>query len=152
MNPAAKWHALQTSRQHITRSIDWSLYGQQRALMVARFPHLFMPSGAPAKLPLAIGIHAQLLECDTGLSASALDHFLRAYTFGPKYLSAVRTGALRYDVNGDAAGVVTAGEGAFAKQQYHAHMAIRTRTREKRASATQTAATQTVATQILEAA
>ena len=147
MNPAAKWHALQTSRQHITRSIDWALYAQQRTLMVARFPYLFMPSGAPAKLPLAIGIHTQLLAWDTGLSASALEHFLRAYTFGPKYLSAVRTGAQRFGANGEWAGVVTASEGAFAKQQYHAHMAIRTRTRERRASATQTAATQ-----ILEAA
>ena len=152
MNPAAKWHALQKTRQHRSRGIDWALYRQQRDVMVARFSYLFMPSGAPAKLPLAIGIHAQLLDCDTGLSASALEHFLRAYTFGPKYLSAVRTGAQRFGANGEWAGVVTAGEGAFAKQQYHAHMAIRTKTREKRASTTQTAATQTAATQILEAA
>lgn len=82
--------------------------GQEtRALFVERFPYAFVPSGAPTKRPLKVGIYDDLRAALPELSASALNAGLFDYMSGIKYAACTVPGAIRIDLHGDPAGVVS---------------------------------------------
>lgn len=108
-------------RRAIQRSINWPLYREQRAHLADLFA-VIAYSGQP-KRPLAIGIKHDLIGANTGLSPAEIKHFLRAYTFGPRYLRALKAGADRHDLDGMIAGVVTRDEAQHAALCLRAHNA-----------------------------
>jgi sRNA-binding protein len=103
---------LSQQRNRIYRSTDWLVYRQQRAHLAELFPAI-APSGR-AKLPLAVGIKYDLIGANTGLSPTDIKHFLRAYTFGPKYLRQLKAGARRFDLAGLVVGSVSDDDADFA--------------------------------------
>lgn len=112
-------------RRAIQRTINWRAYQEQREHLSELFPAI-MQSGQH-KAPLALGIKHDLIGANTGLSAADVGHFLRAYTFGPKYLRALKAGATRVDLDWTPAGVVTSEEAAYARLSLDAHYADRER-------------------------
>src|SRR5215472_16120843 len=67
--------------------------------------------------PLKIGIHNDLLIALNGtLPPLELSHALRAYTGNAYYLTMLRKGAWRLDLDGKPAGTVTAKDEASARQ------------------------------------
>lgn len=110
-------------RRAIQRSIYWPAYRDQRAHMADLFG-VIAYSGQP-KHPLALGIKAHLIGRNTGLSEEEVCHFLRAYTFGPRYLSALKIGANRLGLDGTPCGYVTREEADYAALSLKAHYADR---------------------------
>ena len=110
-------------RQRIQDTTDWALYRKHRAQLADLFPAIRY-AGQP-KRPLALGIKADLLAANTGLSAADICAFLRAYTFGPKYLRALKAGAMRIGLNGLACGSVTEKEAEHAALCLRTHYSIR---------------------------
>lgn len=87
-----------------------------RAILVERFPKVFMPKGT-AKLPLRIGIHV-----DIGREAPDLDKWevkcaLDDYTHGPRYWSVMVEGAARVCLTGESCEKVTAAQAAWAARR-----------------------------------
>lgn len=108
-------------RRAINRSIHWGAYREQRAHLADLFA-VIAYSGQP-KRPLAIGIKADLVGANVGMSEQDIKHFLRAYTFGPRYLRALKAGATRLGLDGSAHGVVTREEADYAALCLRAHNA-----------------------------
>lgn len=108
-------------RRLIQRQTHWGAYSEQRAHLADLFA-VIAYSGQP-KRPLAIGIKHDLIGANTGLSPAEIKHFLRAYTFGPRYLRALKAGADRHDLDGMIAGVVTRDEAQHAALCLRAHNA-----------------------------
>ena len=119
-------------RRAIQRSINWPLYREQRAHLADLFA-VIAYSGQP-KRPLAIGIKHDLIGANTGLSDDELKHFLRAYTFGPRYLRALKAGASRFDLDGMLCGSVSREEADHAALCLRAHYADREWHRRLRAA------------------
>jgi sRNA-binding protein len=114
-------------RRSIERSINWPAYREQREHLA----ELFAPiaHNGQAKCPLSIGIKYDLVGTSTGLSVKEVKHFLRAYTFGPKYLRTLKIGAWRTGLDGHIDGWVSPNEAAFAAMSLKAHYADRERRR-----------------------
>lgn len=110
-------------RQRIQDQTDWALYRKHRARLADLFPAIRY--SGQAKTPLAVDIKADLLAANTGFCAADLCSFLRAYTFGPKYLRAMKAGAMRVGLNGLACGTVTAEEAERAAMCLRAHYSLR---------------------------
>jgi sRNA-binding protein len=110
-------------RQRIQDTTDWPLYRKHRARLADLFPGIRY-SGQP-KTPLAVGIKADLLAANTGLCGADICAFLSAYTFGPKYLRALKAGAMRIGLSGLACGTVTAVEAEHAAAHLRAHYSLR---------------------------
>jgi sRNA-binding protein len=110
-------------RVRIQRSINWEAYREHRAHLADIFPAIRY-SGQD-KLPLACGVKYDLIGANVGLSAADIKHFLRAYTFGPKYLRALKAGARRYALDGSVAGYVTPEEASYASMELKAHYVMR---------------------------
>lgn len=110
-------------RRATQRAINWPAYREQREHLADLFS-VIAHKGQP-KLPLALGIKHDLIGANTGLSAAEIKHFLRAYTFGPKYLTALKGGARRWGLDGSADGYVTADESVHAALCLRAHYADR---------------------------
>lgn len=87
-----------------------------REHLVALFPKAFMPKGAD-KIPLKIGIHADIRARDPSISGVKLGAALHDYVTGPKYLRALVAGAPRLDLDGQPAGEVTERDELNAKLQ-----------------------------------
>ena len=91
---------------------------QTRAAMCIAFPECFAPKGT-RKRPLKVGIGKDLMEVARtvfpGLSRRLINAFLRDYTSGFRYRSAIERGATRIDLVGNLAGVVTEAEAAHAE-------------------------------------
>lgn len=82
--------------------------GQEaRAIFVERFPYAFVPAGAPTKRPLKIGIYEDLRAALPELSGTAVNAGLFDYTSGIKYAACMVPGAIRIDLQGEPAGVVS---------------------------------------------
>lgn len=113
--------SITAKRRAIQRSIFWPAYKEQRAHLADLFA--VIAYSGQAKRPLALGIKADLVGANTGLSPDEIRHFLRAYTFGPKYLRALKAGAVRVDLSGAAEGYVTTEEAAHARLSLEAHYA-----------------------------
>lgn len=110
-------------RQRIQDTTNWAQYRKHRARLADLFPAIRY--SGQAKTPLAVDIKADMLAANTGLSAADICSFLRAYTFGPKYLRALKAGAMRIGLNGLACGYVTEAEAERAAMCLRAHYSIR---------------------------
>lgn len=86
-----------------------------RAHLVERFPAAFQPNGG-AKPPLMIGIYHQLRAACPEISGRRLSIFLHEYTAGTSYQSRLVEGAIRVDLDGNPAGVVTEAEAERARE------------------------------------
>lgn len=67
-------------------------------------------------LPLAIGIHKQLLERMPDLDKNKVRIAMHSHTASTRYLKALTEGAPRFDLDGQAAGEVTAEQQTVAVQ------------------------------------
>lgn len=119
-------------RRAIQRAINWGLYKEQRAHLADLFA-VIAYSGQP-KRPLALGIKADLIGANTGLVPADVGHFLRAYTFGPRYLRALKAGASRFDLDGMLDGAVTREDADHAALCLRTHYADREWHRRLRAA------------------
>lgn len=84
--------------------------------LVRRFPLCFRTHGTeklPLKLSIALDVIAEASDMDRTLIFAAI----RDYKHGPKYLRHILAGAVRIDLDGQPAGVVTDREEARAKRQ-----------------------------------
>lgn len=77
----------------------------------AKWPQAFDP-GAPR--PLKIGIHDDIRARDDELSDEELRRALRAYTRMDQYLTALRAGVARVDLDGNPSGEVSDADAATA--------------------------------------
>src|SRR6516162_7730588 len=83
-------------------------------LLCERFPRTFARDPAE-RPPLKRGIDRDLVaRFDGTVSRSALKRVLGIYTACPEYRARLIEGAARIDLDGNPAGVVTAGEAAYA--------------------------------------
>lgn len=90
-------------------------FQQILAALQARYPHCFPAAGVALK-PLKIGIYNDLLApLPEGVSAVKLRHFLAWYTGRLVYRRRLKAGAVRVDLDGHPAGVVTAEHARLAK-------------------------------------
>jgi ProP effector len=82
-----------------------------------RFPAAFPKNPAP-KVPLKIGILADLLAAgELGLNEAEIRDAISTWCRGNRYWACLTDGAARVDLTGAAAGVVTARDAAFARNQ-----------------------------------
>ncbi|MCT7377961.1 ProQ/FinO family protein [Chelativorans salis] len=82
----------------------------------AKWPKAFNPK---APRPLKIGIHHDIRALDGDLSDDELSTAMRAYTKIGNYLSKLRAGAVRVDLNGKPAGEVSEADAAAANALMH---------------------------------
>lgn len=120
---------IRTKRARIRDSIDWTQYRYERATLATLFPDAIMPNSSRCKKPLALGIKHHLADAAPEVD---IDHFLRAYTFGPKYLRCLRLGAVRYDLHGETTGTVSDGDAWYARTCLAVHLDQRHERREAR--------------------
>lgn len=111
------------TRRSTQRQIDWPRYKEQRAYLADLFPAISY--SGQEKRPLTVGIKYDLIGANTGLTARDVKHFLRAYTFGPKYLRMLKRGARRIALDGVPAGEVTDEEAAYAALELRTHYEMR---------------------------
>lgn len=78
----------------------------------AKWPAAF---NSKAPRPLKIGIHHDIRALDGELSEDELRRALRAYATMPRYLARLDAGAVRVDLDGEPAGVVSDADAATAK-------------------------------------
>ena len=81
-----------------------------------RFPKAFAVFNAERR-PLKIGITEDLIAAAPDIDQALLRAAVRHYCRWPDYLSASVAGAVRVDLNGEPAGVLNAGEAAFARKK-----------------------------------
>lgn len=95
------------------RSNNW-LKGVLETLGILRewFPPAFS-AGRPR--PLKVGIHKDLAEKASAISTGVIARAMRYHTQSDRYLRALKPGAARVDLDGNAVGEVTADEAAFAQ-------------------------------------
>ena len=81
-------------------------------LLCDRFPQTFSRHDPR---PLKVRVHAELLVALDAIEPRDLQSALRAYTSTARYVSALRAGACRIDLDGKPAGTVTAEDEKAAK-------------------------------------
>lgn len=86
-----------------------------RELLAERFPLCFAPKEVAEKRPLKIGIYHDIRARLPELSGRRVTAALHDYTTGPKYWTALVAGAVRIDLDGNPAGVVSADEADHAR-------------------------------------
>ncbi|MGE3279940.1 MAG: ProQ/FINO family protein [Alphaproteobacteria bacterium] len=99
-----------------------------RARLVERFPAAFQPKGAP-KIPLALGVYAEIRTRCPDISARRIAIALHDYTSGWKYLTALVDGAIRVDLDGNPASAVSAEHAAEAQRRVEKIAAKRSKRR-----------------------
>ena len=68
--------------------------------------------------PLKIGIHLEIIAAlDGAITPAELSNALRAYVANPWYLKNVRVNAVRVDLDGNPAGIISKSEAEFAKNK-----------------------------------
>jgi len=115
--------SISIERQHIQNTTDWPLYREHREYLAGLFP--VISYSGQSKAPLCCHIKYDLIGANTGLAAADVKHFLRAYTFGPKYLTALKAGAWRYDLWCEPVGLVTDDEAEVAALALDTHYEMR---------------------------
>ena len=73
--------------------------------LAMRFPATFKMSGT--RPPMKVGIHKDITDLAPDLDAADVSQAIRLYVRNGSYTQAVVAGAVRYDLDGNAAGVVT---------------------------------------------
>lgn len=88
---------------------------ETRAILTERFPLCFQkPGQSSAKRPLAIGIFGVIRERCPDLSGHAISAALNDYTSGQRYAAGNSAGAVRVDLDGNDAGIVSEDQAKFA--------------------------------------
>jgi sRNA-binding protein len=87
-----------------------------RRLFAERFPDCFLPKGGE-KRPLKRRIIRDLQRSLPELSVKRVEDAVRAYTGNRSYLMQLTEGAVRVDLLGKPAGVVTAGQSEHARNR-----------------------------------
>lgn len=82
------------------RARERKLATHTREILVERFPKAFMPKGAD-KIPLKLGIRADIRAACPDLSGLAVGVALFDYVSGFKYRDALKEGADRVDLDGN---------------------------------------------------
>lgn len=94
-----------------------SRYAEVRAvfeLLQERWPNCFSIYEAKRR-PLKIGIHEEILKALEGVVTSdELRNALRCYVANEFYLKAIKAGAVRIDLNGETATVISSDEAEYA--------------------------------------
>lgn len=85
-----------------------------RLLFVQKFPKTFMPSGVP-KIPLKIGIFEDLCAALSWFPKRAIGAALDDYKSGTTYLQILVEGAVRVDLEGFPAGIVSVNDAKRAR-------------------------------------
>lgn len=80
--------------------------------LVDRFPACF---NFTTPQPLKIGIHDDLLALPDGFERTAVKRFLTRYCTRPRYRRCIKAGAVRVDLQGQPAGIVTVEEAEAAR-------------------------------------
>ena len=80
--------------------------------LVAAFPTAFFRAG---RKPLKLGIHDDLIA--RGVAQDVIQRGLSSYCQSVGYLAALKTGAARIDLDGNAVGTITADEASHAAQK-----------------------------------
>lgn len=84
-----------------------------RPLLIHRYPNAFFPRGS-AKRPLKLGIFQDIRAAVPELSYRDVKAMLTDYTGGYRYVTACTEGAVRVDLQGNPAGLVTKDEAEHA--------------------------------------
>ncbi|WP_189521110.1 ProQ/FinO family protein [Mesorhizobium sp. M1B.F.Ca.ET.045.04.1.1] len=95
-----------TYREHINPA---------RERLAKLFPSAFSRKGEPAKRPLKIGIDKDVLAAVKDIPRRVIKLAISDYCTGPKYAKAMVEGAVRIDLDGNPAGVVSAHSEAYAR-------------------------------------
>jgi ProP effector len=104
-------------------------------LLQERFPKTFFVREVKRK-PLKISIDRDIVALLNGaMSAHELTNALRFYVSAPGYLTALRPNAVRVDLAGEPAGIVSAGAAACAAEQLASTLLKQGARRQKRAAA-----------------
>jgi ProP effector len=102
-------------------------------LLQERFPKTFFVREVKRK-PLKIGIDRDVVAMLNGtLKPDELTNALRYYVSAPGYLAALRPNAVRVDLNGEPAGIVSDGAAKVADEQLASTLLNAAARREKRA-------------------
>jgi ProP effector len=84
--------------------------------LAKRFPNCFKKFNEP-KQPLMINVHLAVFAAAPNLSRRYIRAAIRGYVGYTNYLSAMVEGAVRIDLDGNAAGVVTAADAQSAQER-----------------------------------
>lgn len=87
-----------------------------RTLFAMKFPRCFTLKGRGFKLPLKVGIMADLVKAFPELDPKLIGAALADYCSGPVYTKAITPGTKRVDLNGIHVGIVTEEDSKF---QHH---------------------------------
>jgi ProP effector len=102
------------------------------ALLAEMYPKAFFVWEARRK-PLKIGIHVDIIAKVNGaIKPFELYHALAAYCNNLRYLGGMHVGAVRIDLDGNPAGVVSAEEGRIAHEKFSTRL-LKAANRNKRA-------------------
>jgi ProP effector len=106
---AAELGAVDTTKRNEKR-LFWAEVSNTRRQLIRRFPAIFRGHKATPKLPLKVGIYADVCaaaaDIDPKLIAAAIGQYVRAGNYGEFLVE----GATRFDLNGQPCGVVAAHE------------------------------------------
>lgn len=95
--------------------IDRVRIAETRKVLAERFPAAFMRKGEPTKFPLKVGIRDDVFAAVPDINPDLIRRAIGDYCSGPKYARAMIAGAVRVDLKGKPAGVVTEAEANYAK-------------------------------------
>ena len=127
--PATKLHPEEKVERKIVRENQpyfQSIY-PMRETLAERFPKCFRKRKASEpKQPLKIGITHDIWKAAPELSRYEVGRAIYCYTSSSKYLKAVVKGATRIDLDGNAAGKVTAAEEWYSQWRLRERLGVRT--------------------------
>ncbi len=87
---------------------------EMQVTLAERFPACFKPPGQP-RLPLKVGIDLDVLSIAPDLSETDLKQAIRSYVAAPEYYLVAIEGAVRVDLDGEPAGMVTPDQARWAQ-------------------------------------
>jgi hypothetical protein len=87
---------------------------EMKATLAERFPACFRPQGQP-RLPLKVGIDHDIINLAPDLSETDVKQAIKSYVAAPDYYMVAIEGAVRVDLDGEPAGVVTHDQARWAQ-------------------------------------
>ena len=87
---------------------------EMQVTLAERFPACFKPPGQP-RLPLKVGIDQDIINIAADLSETDVRQAIKMFVATPEYYLATIEGAVRVDLEGNAAGVVRQDEARWAQ-------------------------------------
>lgn len=113
--PDVRMSRMSPEEAHRSRARLTTTFRQRLAEL---YPAVFAPQGKPPTAPLKIGIHIDLRARHRDLASLAtLAATMRRITREPAYLALLIEGAVRVDLDGNPAGIVTAQQAQIARDR-----------------------------------